>query len=320
MGSLLIASAPGWCKVYVLETTAPDYELVQTLSAEPPCFFGSDLAVSQNMLFVGNSTWYADGFGINGDQVGQVHVFSLTDGQFIEETPLRVNPPVAFRRLGKNLAIAERHLFVTGEDEVFVFDLDGASTEPSAASSVGPTVGPSRMSLDAKQGTVVVAQTGVNGLLTILDQNLVLQDTIQDSSPNFGTSLRVLSESRLVTNRLGGLAVFDRVGGSWTLTDEVFPSSNITGFGFSLEGTEETAWIGSAAGFVSSLIEGGEIELDVVVDVADENFFQPARSFAAGNSKSAVFVGFPSKDVSQSKHDLLLHVDFDVVLKRDGFE
>ena len=316
----IIVGAPGWCKVYILDAVAPDFSLKQTLSVEPPCFFGEDVLADGEFLYVGNPEWEPSS-GPFAPSEGQVHVFRLEDNSYVEQAPIRVQPHTGLRRLGKRLAMDPGRLFIAGSGEVFMFDTLQIPNGPEASATFGNIVGRNGMNLAAGHERVVVSVSGrLGGELSIFGEDLTPMDTVSDPASDFGRALETLSATRFVTTRLESMAIFELSGQTWSLVESISPEPGISRFGASIATVGGNAKIGTATGFVTSRLDNGSLSLDVPVSVVEPDFFAPVTEMAIGSDPYSTFVAYPNRTVSQSKRDLLLFVEFEAIIKRDGFE
>ena len=316
----IIVGAPGWCKVYILDAAAPDFSLKQTLSAEPPCFFGEDVLADGDFLYVGNSEWEPSS-GPFAPSEGQVHVFRLENDSYVEQAPIRVQPHTGLRRLGKRLVKESGRLFIAGSGEIFMFNTFQIPNGPAASATFGNVVGRNGMDLAAGHETVVVSVSGsLGGELSIFDEDLTPMDTISDPASDFGRALETLSSTRFVTTRLESMAIFELSGQIWSVVDSISPEPGISRFGAGIVTHDGSARIGTASGFVTSRLDNGNLSLDVPVSVVEPDFLAPATEMAIGSDPYSTFVAYPNRTVSQSKRDLLLFVEFEAIIKRDGFE
>lgn len=318
--SSLIVGAPGWCKVYVLDATSPDFSLEQTLTTNPPCSFGADVVSDGEMLYVGNPAWQPSS-GMFRPEEGQVHVFSLEGGSYIEQAPIRVLPHIGMRRLGERLFVNSEHLFIAGSGEVFLFETSQIPDGPAASAPFDTVLGRNGLDLTAGHGTAVVSVSGrLGGILSIFGPTLKLEQTIADPASDFGNAIAVLGPDKIVTTRMQSIASYEFSNGTWSLSDSVTPDPLIPRFGSSMKIDNEQILIGTSDGFVTSKLDNGELNLDIPVAALEPDFFAPVIEIAQGLKAFSVFIGLPGRVVSQNKRDLLLFIEFDAVIKHDGFE
>lgn len=318
--SSLIVGAPGWCKVYVLDATPPAFSLKQTLTTSPPCAFGADIVADGEMLYVGNRLWEPS-TGLFRPEEGQVHVFRLESDSYVEQEPIRVLPHIGSRMLGSRLAMDSGRLFIAGSEEVFMFENAQIPVGPAASAQFGTIVARNAMNLAVNHGVVAVSVSGrLGGFVSIFDTALNAEQTISDLATDFGLGLDVLGPTKFATTRLGAVASYEFAAGNWSLSDELAPDPPILRFGSAISIEQDQGLIGTASGLVTTISEDGEMNLDIVVPAVEPDLFTPVSEIAHGPTPSSAFLGFPLQDVSRIKTDLLLFIEFDAVIKRDGFE
>jgi len=239
----------------------------------------------------------------------------------VEQAPIRVQPHTGLRRLGKRLVKESGRLFIAGSGEIFMFNTFQIPNGPAASATFGNVVGRNGMDLAAGHETVVVSVSGsLGGELSIFDEDLTPMDTISDPASDFGRALETLSSTRFVTTRLESMAIFELSGQIWSVVDSISPEPGISRFGAGIVTHDGSARIGTASGFVTSRLDNGNLSLDVPVSVVEPDFLAPATEMAIGSDPYSTFVAYPNRTVSQSKRDLLLFVEFEAIIKRDGFE